>query len=329
MTVKKQENGKWLCQIDRKGLKRVRKSFGTQKEAQIFEREYLWGLKQQAARIDDPRTLLELVSIWYKYHGINLADPEKFRRQLETVATDLGNPIGHMLTAEMLVQYRYRRTQGPNAVSQKTWNNIQGLLSSMYNRLIRLQIIAYDNPLNGVDKMKPQERSMSYLSKRQIDDLLDYIERHCRNKNTWWVTNICLRTGARWGEAMQLRRKQLHNGRITFEKTKSKKVRTIPLDPDFYKRLMEFALDKEPEHRLFENCIKSFEYAVRKSGIYLPKGQLSHILRHSFAAHFMMNDGNILTLKEILGHSDIKMTLRYAHLSPRHLADAVTRNPLS
>lgn len=41
-----------------------------------------------------------------------------------------------------------------------------------------------------------------------------------------------------------------------------------------------------------------------------------------------MNGGNILVLKDILGHSDIKMTMIYAHFSPDHLEDAVTKNPL-
>lgn len=42
----------------------------------------------------------------------------------------------------------------------------------------------------------------------------------------------------------------------------------------------------------------------------------------------MMNGGNILVLKEILGHADIKMTMIYSHFSPVHLEDAVTKNPL-
>ncbi|MCW6283555.1 tyrosine-type recombinase/integrase, partial [Klebsiella pneumoniae] len=61
----------------------------------------------------------------------------------------------------------------------------------------------------------------------------------------------------------------------------------------------------------------------------LPAGQLTHVLRHTIASHFMMNGGNILVLQRVLGHTDIKMTMRYAHFAPDHLEDAVKLNPLS
>ena len=60
----------------------------------------------------------------------------------------------------------------------------------------------------------------------------------------------------------------------------------------------------------------------------LPKGQASHVLRHTFASYFIMNGGNILTLQKILGHSTVVMTMRYAHLAPDHLKDAIEYNPL-
>ena len=42
----------------------------------------------------------------------------------------------------------------------------------------------------------------------------------------------------------------------------------------------------------------------------------------------MMNGGNILVLQRVLGHTDIKMTMRYSHFSPDHLEDAIKFNPL-
>ena len=50
-----------------------------------------------------------------------------------------------------------------------------------------------------------------------------------------------------------------------------------------------------------------------------------HAMRHTFASHFVMNGGNILALQKILGHSDIKMTLQYAHLAPDFLGDEMER----
>ncbi|EEQ02175.1 Integrase [Yersinia rohdei ATCC 43380] len=69
--------------------------------------------------------------------------------------------------------------------------------------------------------------------------------------------------------------------------------------------------------------------AINTTDIKLPAGQLTHVLRHTFAAHFMMSGGNILVLQRILGHSDIQMTMRYAHFAPEHLETAVQFNPLT
>ncbi|MCE7602546.1 hypothetical protein LZT10_11320 [Vibrio fluvialis] len=42
-----------------------------------------------------------------------------------------------------------------------------------------------------------------------------------------------------------------------------------------------------------------------------------------------MNGGNIIALQRILVHADIKQTMRYAHLAPDYLEDAVEKNPLN
>ncbi|PAZ22427.1 hypothetical protein CKG06_00520, partial [Pseudomonas aeruginosa] len=54
-----------------------------------------------------------------------------------------------------------------------------------------------------------------------------------------------------------------------------------------------------------------------------------HVLRHTFASHFIMNGGHIVTLQHILGHTSLSMTMRYAHLSQDHLMEAVRFSPLA
>ena len=69
--------------------------------------------------------------------------------------------------------------------------------------------------------------------------------------------------------------------------------------------------------------------AIRKVRPDLPEGQSIHVLRHTFATHFMINGGNIITLQRILGHSTIQQTMTYAHFAPDYLQDAVRFNPVA
>ncbi len=329
MTVKQDTDGTWRVQIDRKGMPRTRRSgFSSKEDAELFERNYLAEHRVSYEKASDERTLKELIEAWYVYHGINLTDGERRHRVLLQMAVDLKNPVASQLTAEQFVLYRYKLMYTDAAICAKTMNNRHGYLAAVFNRLRKLKVINYQSPVCEVDFLKIQERQLSYFSRSQIDTLLETIRQHSKKLDTWWVTQICLRTGARWSEAEKLKRKQVHNGRITFEFTKSKKTRTVPLDPAFFHALDQYAGYKNPDDRLFCNCIGTFRRAAKRSELAFPRGQATHILRHSFASHFVMNGGNILSLQKILGHADISMTMRYAHLAPDHLKDAVLLNPM-
>jgi integrase len=56
---------------------------------------------------------------------------------------------------------------------------------------------------------------------------------------------------------------------------------------------------------------------------------MAHILRHTFASHFIMNGGNIVALQKILGHSSLNVTMKYSHLAPDYLQQAVLFNPIA
>lgn len=328
MTVKKQKNGKWLCCIDRKGIPRVRKSFKTEKEADIFERDWLIDHKKKILINTDQRTLEEIIKIWFRYHGYTLSDGDRRRRKLLRLSKDLNNPVASQLTPGEFLDYRYQRTNSSSPLSSKSFNNLHGYLNAVFNKLKKIKEIDYDCPTSDIDFISIQQRQLNYLSMEQINEVLE-IAKTSSNDSIWWTAQICLRTGARWGEAESLTKKQLHNESITFEFTKSKKIRTVPLDKQFYHQLLNYCRDKSPTERIFINTLKTFTARLEKSGIVFPKGQKTHILRHTYASYFIMNGGDIVTLQRILGHSDIKMTMRYAHLAPDHLRHAITCGPMA
>ncbi|MCW6538536.1 tyrosine-type recombinase/integrase [Yersinia ruckeri] len=105
----------------------------------------------------------------------------------------------------------------------------------------------------------------------------------------------------------------------------SSRNRTVPISAELFKELKAKGNGKvypDVDYLLVRQLLK--EIAPD-----LPKGQAIHALRHTFASHFMMNGGNILTLQKILDHSNILQTMTYAHLAPDYLQDAVRFNPLA
>ena len=91
-------------------------------------------------------------------------------------------------------------------------------------------------------------------------------------------------------------------------------------------RLLDIAVS---DHDMFNTSYKdAWRYIKRALPEHVPNGQATHVLRHTFASHFMMNKGDILVLQRILGHTKIEQTMAYSHFAPEHLMQAVHLNPL-
>ncbi|MGK4354976.1 phage integrase [Enterobacter cloacae] len=337
MTVRKLSDGQWLADFytvnrsDGKQGKRVRKKFATKGEALAFENYTLQKIDDSPwlGKGKDKRRLSDLVNLWYERHGISLRDGQKRVRSMLWAAECMGSPLATEFSAQLFTAYRAKRLDGHFArtkriaeVSPRTMNLEHAYFLAVFNELKRLGEWDAPNPLENVRQFRTEESEMAYLTGEQINKLLQ----ECRlssAKDLEMVVKICLVTGARWSEAETLKRSQITAGKVTFIKTKGKRNRTIPLAAEIIAEL------PKKNGALFKPCYNAFRTAIEKTGIELPAGQLTHVLRHTFASHFMMNGGNILVLQKILGHTDIKMTMRYSHFSPDHLEEALHLNPLA
>ena len=136
------------------------------------------------------------------------------------------------------------------------------------------------------------------------------------------LVTFLLNTGARRGEALGLiwSHVDFARGLVTFVGTKSGKSRSVPMTETCYRALS--SLPGEREGRVFKtrSVRTAFERAVGRAGLV---DFHMHDCRHSFASQLVMRGVSLQAVKELLGHSSIAKTMRYAHLSPAHLREAV------
>jgi integrase len=149
---------------------------------------------------------------------------------------------------------------------------------------------------------------------------------------------VCaLHAGMRKGEILNLRWENvdLKHGFILLDQTKNGERREIPINATLRETFTElFQGTKERPRRIdiphvfydpptgkpYRDVKRSFNTACRKAKI---KDFHFHDLRHTFASQLVMARQDLTTVKELLGHKTLTMTLRYAHLAPSHKVKAV------
>jgi integrase len=330
MTIKKTSAG-WLVDVQPggRGAKRYRKTLKTQAEAKAYD---AWLHTQVTAAPEwqpqkrDARKLSELIGLWFTHHGSGLRSGDDTHRRLLAVAGALGDPLADRFTVQMFAEYRTKRLS--EGISANNLNREHSYLRAAFNELARLGYWSNENPLGKLRQFKIQENELSFLTREQIISLLDALQ-DARNPHVRLITRLCLATGARWSEVEEMRITQARNGMIQFARTKSGKTRAVPIDGQISSELAEHYKREGQGDRVFGYAWSAFREGIVRAGIVLPEGQMTHALRHTFASHFMMSGGNILTLQRILGHQSLVMTMRYAHLSPDHLKEAMRLNPLA
>jgi integrase len=149
------------------------------------------------------------------------------------------------------------------------------------------------------------------------------------------MIRLALHTGLRFGELTALRWSDvdLVGALLTVrgEEAKSEKTRYIPLNTAAMTTLKTWRSSSTSAALVFPGADDDTEVVDIKTA-WAPilkaariAGFRFHDLRHTFASRLVMAGVDLNTVRELLGHADIKMTLRYAHLAPEHKAAAVAK----
>lgn len=145
---------------------------------------------------------------------------------------------------------------------------------------------------------------------------------------------ISINTGLRRGEVFNLSwdNIDLDKAILTIDgsNAKSGKTRHVPLNSEALYVLKQWKLQAHSSHLVFPNHFnKPFDNVKKAWTNILLAADIRnlrwHDLRHHFASKLVMAGVDLNTVRELLGHSDMSMTLRYAHLAPEHKAKAVEK----
>ncbi len=213
-----------------------------------------------------------------------------------------------------------------------TCNRVLILLKFVYNCAIRWDVLApTGNPCVGVDAFEDHGARERYLSQQEVGQLFDELDTN-RNVQVGQVIRLLLYTGARKREVLDAKWDDIDWSRrllmIPAARSKSKKVHYIPLSDAAVELLQALPRQEDIPWVFFNPKTKkppvSIFYAwdsIRKK-VGLSEVRL-HDLRHSYAS-FLVNAGRSLyEVQKLLGHHDPKVTMRYAHLSPQAMQEAV------
>ena len=300
----------------------------------------------------------ELYDPWARAHVRSYANT--MTRLRVNFASFLDKKLGEITPLDI---EKWRTGRLNEGIKPSTANRDLDDLKSSLNKATSW-VKGFSNPIAGVKRVKlDANRKVRFLSadeEKRLRAALDGREERLRqerdNANEWRLGRgydllpdlrivafadylkpmvlVSLNTGMRQGEVFGLTWKEaeLDRREITVDgaKAKSGQTRHIPLNDEAWSTLSDWRMQAGENALIFpsrdggqfNNVRKSWEAVLVSAEI---EDFRWHDMRHTFASKLVMAGVDLNTVRELLGHSDIKMTLRYAHLAPEHKAAAVAK----
>jgi site-specific recombinase XerD len=212
---------------------------------------------------------------------------------------------------------------------QQTWapatmNRQRALLSLTYRLAIRNGKVK-ENPARQVRHRLENNARIRFLSPEEETRLRAAIEAACPERIA--ELEVALNTGLRLSEQYRLRWEDVSFARrtLTIPRSKNGETRHVPLNKAALAALVSLEKGANGSEFVCGGAVEPrrwFEPVVQAAGL---TAFSWHCLRHTFASRLVMAGVDIRTVQELMGHKTISMTVRYAHLAPKHTLAAVER----
>jgi len=258
----------------------------------------------------------ELCDIYLKQHAVPQIK-KSWHSDVDTIKVLkrwFGGRYLHEITPLLVNKFKVERRQ---EVSPATTNRGLACLKCMFNKAKEWGKFNGENPVYKVKLFKENNQRVRFLEREEIDKLLANSNEPLRS-----IMIVALNTGMRKGEILGLKWRDCDfpRGLIRLTNTKNNEGRTVPMNDRVRDALIKVRKHPESQHifcnkdgKPYGDIKKSFFTACKKSDILKFR---FHDLRHTFASHLVMSGVDLNTVRELLGHKSIAMTIRYSHLSP-------------
>jgi len=220
------------------------------------------------------------------------------------------------------------RTTPTGGLATETLRGYHRVLSSFFAWCEREGLLNGYRPMQNVPRPRPEHKEMRVLSDAEVKRFLGLLDKPSSKKRTLFVAfSLMWRLGLRISEVCDARLSDLDldNGSLVV-RGKGRKQRRLPVRKGLGPVLRGYVADLRPRYangcdRLLvsytgeplrpSSLRRSFTRYARRCGI----TGTPHTLRHSFATKAIRRGVNPFKLMRLLGHSDIKTTMRYVHVS--------------
>lgn len=188
------------------------------------------------------------------------------------------------------------------------------------------QVLGRDKFFWEIPRPKKPFQLPKVISKEEIATLINSIE----NKKHKTIIMLAYACGLRVSEVISLKVKNVDGNRklLFIERSKGKKDRVVSLSPGMLIMLRDYYRHYKPEVYLFEGQYKNEHLSARSIQSVLRKAKAKagikqegnmHLLRHSFATHLLDKGIDVVFIQKLLGHNDIKTTLKYLHVTNKDI----------
>ena len=225
---------------------------------------------------------------------------------------------------------KWRNKRLADGIKPATTNRQLNLIKGCLSRAVEWEVID-SHDLQKVKAQTVDNAKVRYLSKDEESRLRESLAKF-DIKHLTTIVILAINTGMRKGEILSLNWNDinLENKVLTvdFQNAKSGNTRHIPLNTLAFNVLSDWQKLSGNIGYVFKDSNQQrivdfrYDWAALLEDANITDFRF-HDLRHHFASKLVMASVDLNTVRELLGHSDLKMTLRYAHLAPEHKAAAV------